>query len=316
MANTSSTSSGLCAGRVVLITGAGRGIGREHALAFVREGAHVIVSDVDDSAAEVAEEIRGLGGRAIATTADITRWSGAEGIVTEAIDAFGHLDVVVNNAGILRDRMFVNMSEKEWDDVLDVHLKGSIAVTRHAVDHWRARSKAGEQVDGRVIMTSSPSGLFGNIGQTNYGAAKAALAAVTVMLADELQRLDVTVNAIAPVALTRMTEELPGFADAAKQALAETGFNPFDPANISPLVVWLGSTESAGVTGRVFTVMGGEIGVAETWVKGPVITNTGRWKASELGAHIPALVEQARANSDMMGNPRQGQNQGVADITG
>lgn len=310
------TSGALCAGRVVLITGAGRGIGREHALAFFREGADVIVSDVDESAAAVAEEIQALGGRAIATTADITSWDGAESIVTAAVAEFGHLDVVVNNAGILRDRMFVNMSEKEWDDVIDVHLKGSIAVTRHAVDHWRARSKAGESVDGRVIMTSSPSGLFGNIGQTNYGAAKAALAAVTVMLADELQRIDVTVNAIAPVALTRMTEDLPGFADAAQQALAQTGFNPFDPANISPLVVWLGSTESAGVTGRVFTVMGGEIGVAETWVKGPVITKDGRWEPSELGDRIPNLVREARSNSDMMGNPRQGANQGIADITG
>jgi NAD(P)-dependent dehydrogenase (short-subunit alcohol dehydrogenase family) len=310
------TSSGLCAGRVVLITGAGRGIGREHALAFVAEGASVIVSDVDDSATGVAEEIIALGGQAIATTADITTWSGAQQIVEAAIAAFGHLDVVVNNAGILRDRMFVNMSEKEWDDVIDVHLKGSIAITRHAVDHWRARSKAGEQVNGRVIMTSSPSGLFGNIGQTNYGAAKAALAAVTVMLADELQRLDVTVNAIAPVALTRMTEELPGFAEAARQAEEATGFNPFDPANIAPLVVWLGSVESAGITGRVFTIMGGEIGVAETWVKGPVITKQGRWLPSELTDKIPGLVAAARVNSDMMGNPRAGANQGIADITG
>jgi NAD(P)-dependent dehydrogenase (short-subunit alcohol dehydrogenase family) len=312
----STSSEQLCAGRVVLITGAGRGIGREHALAFVAAGAHVIISDVDDSAAHVAEEITALGGRAIATTQDITQWDGAEAIVAEAIAEFGHLDVVVNNAGILRDRMFVNMSEKEWDDVIDVHLKGSIAITRHAVDHWRARSKAGEDVNGRVIMTSSPSGLFGNIGQTNYGAAKAALAAVTVMLADELQRLDVTVNAIAPVALTRMTEDLPGFADAAKSALEQTGFNPFDPANISPLVVWLGSVQSAGVTGRVFTVMGGEIGVAETWVKGPVITKNGRWDPAELTERIPGLVAQARSNSDMMGNPRQGSAQGIADITG
>ena len=306
----------LCAGRVVLITGAGRGIGREHALAFVEAGAHVIISDVDDSAADVAAEITALGGRAIATTQDITQWAGAEAIVAEAIAEFGHLDVVVNNAGILRDRMFVNMSEKEWDDVIDVHLKGSIAITRHAVDHWRARSKAGEQVHGRVIMTSSPSGLFGNVGQTNYGAAKAALAAVTVMLADELQRIDVTVNAIAPVALTRMTEDLPGFADAAKNALEQTGFNPFDPANISPLVVWLGSVQSEGITGRVFTIMGGEIGVAETWVKGPVITKDGRWNPAELSERIPALVGQARTNSDMMGNPRQGAHQGIADITG
>lgn len=307
---------GVCAGRVVLITGAGRGIGREHARLFAREGASVVLSDVDDSAEQVAAELVRGGASAVSTTDDITSWSGAESIVDFALREFGHLDVVVNNAGILRDRMFVNMSEKEWDDVIDVHLKGSIAITRHAVDSWRARTKAGEQVAGRVIMTSSPSGLFGNAGQSNYGAAKAALAAVTVILADELSRLDVTVNAIAPVALTRMTEELPGFADAARQVEASTGFNPFDPANISPLVVWLGSTQSAGITGRVFTVMGGEIGVAETWVKGPVITKSGRWEPNELGALLPGLLEQARPNSDMMGNPRGGVSRGVGDITG
>lgn len=302
--------SGICDGRVVVITGAGRGIGREHARLFAREGASVIVSDVDDSAELVAAELQAAGTAAIATTADITSWTGAHDVVALALREFGHLDVVVNNAGILRDRMFVNMSEKEWDDVIDVHLKGSIAITRHAVDSWRARSKAGEKVAGRVIMTSSASGIFGNVGQTNYGAAKAALAAVSVILADELARLDVTVNAIAPVALTRMTEELPGFADAARQAEESTGFNPFDPANISPLVVWLGSTQSAGITGRVFTVMGGEIGVAETWVKGPVITKSGRWEPGELGALIPDLTAQARPNSDMMGNPRTGDAQG------
>jgi len=295
---------GICAGRIVLITGAGRGIGREHALLFAREGAHLVLSDVDESAEQVAAEVRQFGVEAVATTADITSWDGAGAVVDLALRTFGKLDVVVNNAGILRDRMFVNMSEKEWDDVIDVHLKGSIAITRHAVDSWRSRSKAGEQVAGRVIMTSSPSGLFGNVGQTNYGAAKAALAAVTVILADELARLDVTVNAIAPVALTRMTEELPGFAAAARQAEEETGFNPYDPANIAPLVVWLGSIESSGVTGRVFTVTGGEIGVAETWVKGPVVTKAGRWNPNELTALIPDLVVQARANSDMLGNTR------------
>jgi NAD(P)-dependent dehydrogenase (short-subunit alcohol dehydrogenase family) len=295
---------GICAGRIVLITGAGRGIGREHALLFAREGANLVLSDVDDSGEQVAAEVRDLGVEAVVTNADITSWDGAGAAVELALQTFGRLDVVVNNAGILRDRMFVNMSEKEWDDVIDVHLKGSIAITRHAVDSWRTRTKAGEQVAGRVIMTSSPSGLFGNVGQTNYGAAKAALAAVTVILADELARLDVTVNAIAPVALTRMTEELPGFADAARQAEQETGFNPYAPANIAPLVVWLGSTESSAVTGRVFTVMGGEIGVAETWVKGPVITKSGRWSPDELTALVPDLVAKARANSDMLGNTR------------
>lgn len=295
---------GICAGRIVLITGAGRGIGREHALLFAREGADLVLSDIDDSLAGVAEEVRALGATVVTTTADITTWEGAADVVALALQTFGRLDVVVNNAGILRDRMFVNMSEKEWDDVIEVHLKGSIAITRHAVDSWRSRSKAGEQVAGRVIMTSSPSGLFGNVGQANYGAAKAALAAVTVILADELARLDVTVNAIAPVALTRMTEDLPGFADAARQAESETGFNPYDPANIAPLVVWLGSTQSAGVTGRVFTVTGGEIGVAETWIKGPTVQKNGRWNPDELTEKIPDLVNRARANSDMLGNSR------------
>jgi NAD(P)-dependent dehydrogenase (short-subunit alcohol dehydrogenase family) len=305
---------GLCENRVVLITGAGRGIGREHALAFAAAGAKVVVNDLgggrDGSGADanpaqlVADEINASGGVAVANADNIATWDGARAAVASAVAAFGGLDVVVNNAGILRDRMFVNMTEDEWDSVIAVHLRGSFAVTRHAVDYWRERSKAGEQVDARVIMTSSPSGLFGNVGQANYGSAKAALAGLTVILADELARLGVTVNAIAPVALTRMTEELPGFVEAAKKAMEETGFNPYDPAHIAPLVVWLGSAESREVTGRVFTVMGGEIGVAETWVKGPTVTSEGPWDPREFSTAIPALVARARPNSDMLGRPR------------
>lgn len=307
----------LCANRVVLITGAGRGIGHEHALAFAAQGAKVMVNDLgggvdgsgqDGSAAHlVADEINASGGVAQANVDDVSTWAGAQRAVQATIDAFGSLDVVVNNAGILRDRMFVNMSEEEWDAVIAVHLKGSVAVTRHAVDYWRAKVKSGGAVDARVIMTSSPSGLFGNVGQANYGAAKAALAALTVILSDELQRLGVTVNAIAPVALTRMTEGLPGFVDAAKKALEETGFNPFDPVHIAPLVVWLGSTASHAVTGRVFTVMGGEIGVAEPWVKGPTITSTEPWDPIAFTDAIPALVAGARGNSDMSGRTRRTQ---------
>jgi NAD(P)-dependent dehydrogenase (short-subunit alcohol dehydrogenase family) len=309
------TDNRLCAGRIVLITGAGRGIGHEHALAFAAQGAKVMVNDLgagvdgagaDRSAAQlVADEINASGGIALANADDVSTWSGAQRAVQATWDAFGGLDVVVNNAGILRDRMFVNMTEAEWDDVIAVHLKGSFAVTRHAVDYWRAQVKAGELVQGRVIMTSSPSGLFGNIGQANYGAAKAALAGLTIILADELARLGVTVNAIAPVALTRMTEGLPGFVDAAKKALEETGFNPFDPMHIAPLVVWLGSTASAEITGRVFTVMGGEVGVAEPWVKGPTITSTEPWDPSAFTDTIPALVASARGNSDMSGRTRE-----------
>ncbi|MGI9197431.1 MAG: SDR family oxidoreductase [Candidatus Nanopelagicales bacterium] len=305
---------GICEGRVVVITGAGRGIGREHALAFAREGAKVVVNDVGGSmdgsgadvgpAQQVVDEIRAMGGEAVANTDSVVDYAGAGRIIQTAIDTFGGLDVVVNNAGILRDRMFVNMTEDEFDSVIAVHLRGMFAVTRHAADYWRARAKAGETNDARIISTSSPSGIFGNVGQANYGAAKAGIATMTIILADELGRLGVTANAIAPVALTRMTEGLPLFAEAEGAQRDAAGYHPMDPANISPLVVWLGSPLSAGVTGRVFTVMGGEIGVAEPWVKGPVAHKDGRWSPEELTAVVPGLVERARGNSDMGGNPR------------
>lgn len=307
--------SGICDGRIVIITGAGRGIGREHALAFAREGARVVVNDrggsvegsgADESPAQqVADEIAALGGQAVANTDDVTDYTGAGRIVQQAIDTFGGLDVVVNNAGILRDRMFVNMTEEEFDSVIAVHLRGTFAVSRHAADYWRARSKAGESNDARIINTSSPSGIFGNVGQANYGAAKAAIATMTIIQADELARIGVTANAIAPVALTRMTEGLPLFAEMAKVEPDATGYHPMDPANISPLVVWLGSAESAGVTGRIFTITGNEIGVAEPWVKGPTASKDGgRWDPAELTAVVPDMVARARGNSDMFGNPR------------
>ncbi|MGA0979677.1 MAG: SDR family oxidoreductase [Candidatus Nanopelagicales bacterium] len=307
--------SGICEGRVVVITGAGRGIGREHALAFAREGARVVVNDLGGSvdgagedagpAQEVVEEIRAMGGEAIANTDSVSDYAGAGRIVQAAIDAFGGLDVVVNNAGILRDRMFVNMTEEEFDSVIAVHLRGTFAVSRHAVNYWRARAKAGGTNDARIISTSSPSGIFGNIGQANYGAAKAGIAAMTVILADELARLGVTANAIAPVALTRMTEGLGRFSDMSGIQPDASGYHPMDPANISPLVVWLGSPLSAGVTGRIFTVTGNEIGVAEPWIKGPTATKDGgRWDPAELTAVVPGLVADARGNSDMFGNPR------------
>jgi NAD(P)-dependent dehydrogenase (short-subunit alcohol dehydrogenase family) len=307
--------SGICEGRVVVVTGAGRGIGREHALAFAREGARVVVNDLGGSvdgagedagpAQEVVEEIRAMGGEAIANTDSVSDYAGAGRIVQAAIDAFGGLDVVVNNAGILRDRMFVNMTEEEFDSVIAVHLRGTFAVSRHAVNYWRARAKAGGTNDARIISTSSPSGIFGNIGQANYGAAKAGIAAMTVILADELARLGVTANAIAPVALTRMTEGLGLFSDMSGMQPDASGYHPMDPANISPLVVWLGSPLSAGVTGRIFTVTGNEIGVAEPWIKGPTATKDGgRWDPAELTAVVPGLVADARGNSDMFGNPR------------
>jgi NAD(P)-dependent dehydrogenase (short-subunit alcohol dehydrogenase family) len=302
--------SGICEGRVVVITGAGNGIGRAHALAFAAEGAKVVVNDVgvarDGTGASagpaqtVVDEIKAGGGEAVANTDDISTWSGAEAVIRQAIDTFGGLDVLVNNAGILRDRMLVNMTEAEWDAVIQVHLKGTFATSRHAAAYWRDRSKAGEPVDARIINTSSPSGIFGNIGQTNYGAAKAGIAAFTIIASQELGRYGVTVNAIAPTALTRMTEDLPGITGMVDQA-KDADFQPLDPANISPLVVWLGSPGSREITGRVFYVVGGYVAVSEGWINGPSIDHGAKWEPGELGEVIPDLVAKAAPNANMLG---------------
>jgi NAD(P)-dependent dehydrogenase (short-subunit alcohol dehydrogenase family) len=300
---------GICDGRIVVITGAGRGIGREHALEFASQGAKIVVNDlgaeVDGSgssagpAGQVVDEIRGMGAEAVANGDDVSDYDGAGRLIATAIDTFGGLDVLVNNAGILRDRMLVNMTIEEWDAVIRVHLRGTFAPTRHAVEYWRNRAKAGETNDARVINTTSPSGIYGNVGQTNYGAAKAGIASFTIIAAMELGRYGVTVNAIAPAALTRMTENLGmGAASAAKKP---EEFDPLDPGNIAPLVVWLGSAESAAVTGRVFNVQGGNISVAEGWVAGPGVDKDDRWDAAELGAVVPGLVEKAAPNANMGG---------------
>lgn len=305
----------LLEGKVALITGSGRGVGRDIALMMARQGARIVVNDIgaesdgegrDETPARlVADEIAAAGGEAVINGGSVADFDQARAMVEQARDSFGRLDIVVNNAGILRDRMFVNMTPDEFDSVIAVHLRGTFAVSRHAADYWRARSKAGETNDARIINTSSPSGIFGNIGQANYGAAKAAIATMTVILADELARIGVTVNAIAPVALTRMTEGLPLFEEMSKMEPDASGYHPLDPANISPLVVWLGSAQSAGVTGRVFTITGNEIGVAEPWVKGPTAAKeSGGWAPAELGAIVPGLVADARGASDMFGNPR------------
>jgi NAD(P)-dependent dehydrogenase (short-subunit alcohol dehydrogenase family) len=296
---------GICDGRVVIVTGSGRGIGREHALAYAAEGAKVVVKDLGGDmhgdggslspAMEVVEEIKGMGGEAVADGDNVADFAGAGRMVQRAIDTFGRLDTMVNNAGILRDRMLTNMEESEWDAVIAVHLKGAFAPTRHAAAYWREQSKAGNPVQGRIVNTSSPSGIFGNAGQTNYGAAKAGVAAFTVICGLELVRYGVVENAIAPVARTRMTEDL-GIGGPPAE-----GFDALDPANISPLVVWLGSPESKDVTGRVFLVDGDRISVAEGWRRGPTQRNDGmRWDPATLGAVIPGLVAQAEPNSTMM----------------
>jgi NAD(P)-dependent dehydrogenase (short-subunit alcohol dehydrogenase family) len=300
---------GINDGRVVVITGAGRGIGREHALEFARTGAKVVVNDlgaeIDGSgssagpAGEVVDEIRGMGGEAVANGDDVSDYDGAGRLIQTAIDSFGRLDVLVNNAGILRDRMLVNMTIDEWDAVIRVHLRGTFAPTRHAVEYWRNRTKAGETNDGRVINTTSPSGIYGNVGQTNYGAAKAGIASFTIIAAMEVGRYGVTVNAIAPAALTRMTEGLGVLSDDAVKKPEE--FDPLDPGNIAPLVVWLGSPESAEITGRVFNVQGDHISVAEGWVEGPAADKGDRWDPNELGKVVPDLVAKAARNANMGG---------------
>ena len=300
-------SGGLCEGRVVMITGAGRGIGREHALAFGREGARVLVNDLgterdgrapsSEPAEAVAAEVRALGGDAIANAEDIADWDGAGRMVAAALERWGRLDVVVNNAGILRDRMFVSATEDEWDAVIRVHLKGHFCVARHAAAHWRQRAKAGETNDARIINTSSGAGLLGSIGQSAYGAAKAAIAALTIIQAAEMGRYGVTANAIAPAARTRMTEA--AFADMMRAP--EEGFDAMHPGNISPLVVWLGSADAADVTGQVFEVAGGKFSVAEGWHEGPATAQETRWEPAAVGPAVRRLLSEARPAGKVYG---------------
>jgi NAD(P)-dependent dehydrogenase (short-subunit alcohol dehydrogenase family) len=295
---------GLHDGRVAVVTGAAGGIGREHALEFARQGARVVVNDVGPAQA-VVDEIVAAGGEAVANNDDISDWDGAGRLIATALESFGDLHVLVNNAGILRDKMFVNMDIDMWDAVMRVHLRGTFAPTKHVVAYWRERHKAGDPVaHPRVINTSSPSGLYGNVGQSNYGAAKAAIASFTVILADELARMGVTVNAIAPSALTQMTQGLETYVARMQEIKERTGFDAGSPANISPLVVWLASEQAVDITGRVFNVKGGAISVAETWVAGPGVDKEARWETEELGSVIPDLVAKARPNSDGSGKPR------------
>ena len=286
-------------GRVAIITGAGRGIGREHALLFAAEGAKVVVNDLggglDGSsgeatpAEEVVAEIKAMGGEAVANHDNVADWKGGEHLIHSAIEAFGDLHVLVNNAGILRDRVLVNLSEEDWDSVINVHLKGHFVPSRHAATYWREQAKAGKSVKASIINTSSTSGLLGNVGQSNYGAAKAGIAAFTVITAEELGRYGVRVNAIAPAARTRMTESTPGLSDYVVKPSDAAVFDVWDPANISPLVATL-AMEDCAATGQVYFVQGGTVRKFQNWTMTETLEKNDRWSVSELAAQLPTLL--------------------------
>jgi NAD(P)-dependent dehydrogenase (short-subunit alcohol dehydrogenase family) len=298
---------GLCDGRTVIITGAARGLGRAYALAFGAEGANVVVNDIgtslngegrDTSAADaVVAEIKAAGGKALSNYEDITDWDGAKRIVDAAVAEFGDLHVVVNNAGIVRDRMFVSATLEEWDATMHVHLRGHFCLSRHAVDYWRGKQKAGTNPDARIINTSSGAGLQGSIAQAAYSTAKGGIASLTLVQAAELARYGITANALAPSARTRMTEQ----AFAEKMATEGESFDVMDPANIAPTVVWLGSGESAHVTGCVFELEGGKIMLEDGWREGPVVDAGARWDPADVGAAVDALLDKRVAPRKVWG---------------
>ncbi len=300
--------SAFCEDRVAIVTGAGRGIGKEHALMLAAHGAKVVVNDLGGTrdgtgadagpAQEVVDEIRAAGGQAVANGDDVSDFGAARRMVEQAIDEFGGLDVLVNNAGILRDRMLVNMEEQEWDAVIQVHLKGTFAPSRHAAAYWRERSKAGDPIDGRIINTTSVSGIYGNPGQTNYGAAKMGIAAFTIIAARELGRYGVTVNGVAPGALTRLTEDL-GMGQASDERKEQ-----MNPRWIAPIVTWLASADSMGITGRIFEASGGMLAVAEGWHRGPTVEPVD--DPTKLGPIVTEMVKQARLNAGMDGKDMDG----------
>ena len=291
---------GLLDGRVAIITGAGRGIGREHALLFAAEGAKVVVNDLggnlDGSSSEgtpaeqVVAEIKAMGGEAVANHDDITDWEGGQRLINTAIETFGDLHVLVNNAGILRDRVLVNLSEDDWDSVIKVHLKGHFVPTRHAAAYWREQAKQGKQVKACIINTSSTSGLIGNVGQSNYGAAKSGIASFTVIIAEELGRYGVRANAIAPAARTRMTESTPGLSDVVKAPTDGATFDAWDPANISPLVAAL-AVEDCPATGEVFFVQGRTVRRFQNWTMKETLEKNERWTVADLSAELPKLLK-------------------------
>jgi NAD(P)-dependent dehydrogenase (short-subunit alcohol dehydrogenase family) len=294
---------GMCEGRVAIVTGAGRGIGREYALMLAEQGAKVIVNDLGGDrdgtgadaspAQQVVDEIIAMGGEAAVNGADVSDFDAASQMIAQAVDTFGGLDVLVNNAGILRDRMLVNMTEEEWDAVINVHLRGTFAPSRWAAAYWRDRAKSGEANDARIINTTSVSGIYGNPGQTNYGAAKMGIAAFTIIASRELGRYGVTVNAVAPGALTRMTEGL-GMGQA-----SEEDRERMSPRWIAPIVTWLASDQSAGVTGRVFEASGRVLAIAEGWHRGPRVEPVD--DPVRMGPVVADLLAKARPNAGMDG---------------
>lgn len=289
--------SGIVEDRVVIVTGAGEGLGRSHALDLARHGALVVVNDVGDSAHQTVADIRNAGGSATASVGDVADWNYSASLIETAASTYGTLHALVNNAGLVRDRMFANMSEEEWDLVVRVDLKGHFCPFRHAAAYWRDQSKSGSPISARVINTSSGAGLNGSVGQSNYVAAKAGVAALTLVTAVELARYGITVNAIAPSARTSMTEV--AFAEA--MAAPASGFDAMSPDNVSPLVTWLASEESDGVTGRVFEVSGGIVSIADGWQPGPREDKNERWEPSELGPVIRKLLAESPAPAPVYG---------------
>ena len=300
----------LVEGRVALVTGAGRGIGREHALMLASRGAKVIVNDLGGDGAgdgvdltpaqSVVEEIRAMGGEAEVNGGNVADFAAAEEMVTQAIDTYGDLHIVINNAGILRDRMIFSLTEADWDSIMDVHLKGTFGTSHHAAKYWRSKVKGGGEAFGRLINTASPSGLYGNVGQTNYGAAKAGIASFTIIAAQELVRYGVTANVLAPAAVSRLTAPLMG----GEGNIAESTMEAMSPRWISVVTTWLCSEAASGVTGRVFDVRGDQLGVAEGWSMGPMGTQTD--DPEDMGPLMERLMSEAALNSDMDGRPAEG----------
>ena len=290
---------GICDGRTVIITGAGGGLGRAYALSFAAEGANVVVNDIRGEAAQgVVAEIKAKGGQALANSGDITTLEGAKGIADAALAAFGEVHVLVNNAGVLRDRMFLSLSEEDWDTVMRVHLKGHFCLASVLGRRWRDASKAGKPVDARIINTSSGAGLQGSVAQSNYSAAKGGIAALTLVQAVEMKRYGITVNSLAPAARTAMTES--AMPDMVKKPA--TGFDVWDPMNVASIVVWLGSPLSAHVTGQCFEAKGGELSVAEGWRTGKITDKGARWEPKELTKVVDQLIAEGRPAQKVYGS--------------